>query len=327
MLSASWRPYRLNFSFTAVTSRQAMNYKDTYIVEVSDSALPGWHRTGECALFKGLSADDCPDFESQLTEACKDPEGALNHPYSAIRFGFEQALSEREPTGWSRGETGIPINGLIWMGDKAAMAKRIAEKLDAGFRVLKLKIGGICFDDEVDLLRNIRRQFSASVLELRLDANGSFASTNALERLNILSAFDIHSLEQPIRAGHTEDMARICAQSPIPIALDEELIGTRNVAESEALVRAIRPAYLILKPALCGGFRGADQYIGIASRLGLGWWATSALESNVGLEAIAHWLSEKGVSIPQGLGTGMLYTNNFPSPLELRGSELWRNVQ
>lgn len=280
---------------------------------------------GECALFRGLSADDVPDYEAALAKACADPLAALKSPYSSIRFGFETALCERKSTAWSRGEAGIPINGLIWMGDKATMAQRIREKLDAGFKVLKLKIGGINFDDELDLLRAIRKEFSADVLEIRLDANGSFAPDDALRRIERLSHYGIHSLEQPVKAGQLEAMARICRQSHVAIALDEELIGYRSAADAEALVAEIRPQYLILKPALCGGFAAADSYIAIAERLGIGWWATSALESNIGLDAIARWLAEKEINMPQGLGTGQLYDNNIASPLELRGSALWSN--
>lgn len=324
MLKAVWCPYRLQFRFEARTSRQTMTVKDTYFIRVTDSddasSLPSY---GECALFRGLSADDRPDYEQKLAEACRNPLQALGSEYSSIRFGFESALRGHAASAWSRGDCGMPINGLIWMGDKHTMRQRIAEKIDAGFRVLKLKIGGISFDDETDLLAEIRRHFPASELEIRLDANGSFSAGDALSRLDALSAFGIHSLEQPVRAGQPEVMADICRRSPVPIALDEELIGFRTREESEALIGYIRPQYIILKPSLCGGLEAADTYIDIARSLGIGWWATSALESNVGLEAIAMWLSQKEIDMPQGLGTGQLYFNNIDSPLRLRGSALW----
>lgn len=331
MLKAQWCPYTLDFRFEARTSRAAMRTKDTYFIRIYDTATPGdTVAVGECALFHGLSAEDESDYEAQLAAACADPITALSHPFSSIRFGFESALSTlpantTPPTVWEQGHAGIPINGLIWMGDKETMAARIAKKIDAGFRVLKLKIGGINFDDEVDLLRDIRRRFGTDTLELRLDANGSFTPDNALRRLDSLAHMGIHSLEQPIAAGQTAAMEHICRNTPIAIALDEELIGTRSDAEQSALISDIRPQYIILKPSLCGGFAAADSYIDIATKHGIGWWATSALESNIGLYAIARWLAHHDLSMPQGLGTGQLYYNNIESPLELRGSALWYN--
>lgn len=335
MLTAEWAPYCLHFHFEARTSRQTMHVKDTYFVRVYDPSRPdAGVGIGECALFRGLSADDRPDYEDMLAEACKDPLGAVTGPYSSIRFGFESALASLDaaqstapPSDWLAGRRGIPINGLIWMGDKATMRARIAEKLDAGFRVLKLKIGGIAFDDELELLREVRRSFSRSDLEIRLDANGAFTPANALSRLSALSVFGIHSLEQPVKAGQIAEMARICLESPIPIALDEELIGVRSEHESRALVEAIKPQYIILKPSLCGGFSATGTYIHIARENGIGWWLTSALESNIGLAAIGSWLSREHpeATMPQGLGTGQLYTDNIESPLEMQGAELRYN--
>lgn len=327
MYSSEWARYRLDFNFEARTSRQVMTVKDTYFVRLrrADGAMA----VGECALFRGLSADDRADYEVRLSEACQNPLSALKSDYSSIRFGFEgafAALDAATSDGWLEGKEGIPINGLIWMADKETMRSRIEQKLAEGFRVLKLKIGGIDFDDEVELLRAVRSRFSPSDLEIRLDANGSFTPENALQRLDVLAPLHIHSLEQPVRAGQIEEMARICARSPIAIALDEELIGCRGYAESHALIEAIKPQYIILKPSLCGGFAGADAYIDIATRLGMGWWATSALESNVGLYAIARWLTGKGrPAMPQGLGTGQLYSNNIPSPMYMADAQLFYN--
>jgi L-alanine-DL-glutamate epimerase-like enolase superfamily enzyme len=325
MLQAQYCSYRLDFRFEARTSRAVMHHKDTYLIRIYDSAAP--EKTvgvGECPLFAGLGADDLPDYESRLAAACRNPESALVETYSSIRFGFESALGRvaYDPS-WLAGGYGIATNGLIWMGDKATMALRIDEKLRQGFKVLKLKIGGINFDEEIELLASIRRRYSPETLEIRLDANGSFSPENAMNRLDRLSRFSIHSLEQPVKAGQTEAMRRICAGSPIAIGLDEELIGTRTYAEAENLVDFIRPQYLILKPSLCGGFSGSDAYIDIADRCGIGWWATSALESNIGLAAIAAWVAAKKTSLPQGLGTGMLYSNNIESPLEMCGERLW----
>lgn len=305
----------------------AMRVKDTYFVRLTDSAT-GRTGIGECALFRGLGSDDLPDYEEKLALACADP--TVPSPYSSIRFGIECAmiaagLAEMPSTPYSRGKEGIPINGHIWMGDRAEMRRRIDEKLNAGFRVLKMKIGGIDFESETDLLRYIRSRYSPETLELRLDANGSFAPEVAAERLDILSKFHIHSIEQPVKAGQTDIMARICRETPIPVALDEELIGMPNAESAAALLDAIRPQYIILKPSLCGGLSGAGLWADAAESLGIGWWATSALESNVGLHAIACWVASRGVTMPQGLGTGLLYSNNIPSPLELRGDRLYFN--
>lgn len=325
MLQAQWCRYRLQFKFLARTSREEMRYKDTYFIRLTESGHPDKVAYGECALFKGLSADDTPEFEDALRKACANPSAALP-PMSAIRFGFETAfagLNGLPSTSWTEGREGIVINGLVWMGDKKTMLDRVEEKLSKGFRVIKLKIGGIDFDDELSILKSIRERFTANELELRLDANGSFTPQNALQRLDRLSHYDIHSLEQPIRAGQADGMARICAASPIDIAIDEELIGCRPKSEMEELLSYIRPKYIILKPSLCGGFRKADEWIEIADSLGIAWWATSALESDIGLSAIATWLSTKPIIMPQGLGTGELYTNNIPSSLYLRGDKLY----
>lgn len=326
MLRAQYCPYTLHFKFEARTSRASMKVKDTYFIRLYDTSNPEETLgTGECALFRGLSAEDRPDYEERLMQACRAPESALSSDYSSIRFGFETALHTPPLSEWLTGRVGIPTNGLIWMGDKATMAERIDAKLEQGFRVLKLKIGGIGFDDEVELLEGIRRRYSPETLEIRLDANGSFNSENALKRLERLAAYHIHSIEQPIRAGQMKAMANLCKTSPIAIALDEELIGYRTPEDSRSLIEQIRPQYIILKPSLCGGFSAADEYIHIAEDLGIGWWATSALESNVGLLAIARWVAAKNPEIPQGLGTGMLYYNNVESPLEMRGDSLYFN--
>ena len=327
MLQAQYCPYRLDFRFEARTSRAVMHHKDTYFIRIYDTYAPEVTLgAGECPLFAGLGADDRPDYEARLAAACRNPELALDEEYSSIRFGFEMALGRvASDVSWLAGEVGIPTNGLVWMGDKTTMASRIDEKLEQGFKVLKLKIGGINFEEEVDLLASIRRRYAPETLEIRLDANGSFSPENAVGCLERLSRFSVHSIEQPVKAGQPEEMRRICAISPIPIGLDEELIGTRTFEEAEKLVSFIRPQYLILKPSLCGGFSGADAYIDIARRRDIGWWATSALESNIGLTAIAGWVAAKKTSLPQGLGTGLLYSNNIESSLEMRGECLWYN--
>ncbi len=329
MLKATFHPYTLQFFEEAITSRSTMKVKDTFIVELFDSTLPELKGIGECALFRGLSAEDTPDYEAQLAEACCQPDSLP--PISSIRFGFETAFAQLKAAGgkvftdnaFTRGEEPIKINGLVWMGSSRQMKARIRAKLDAGFSCVKLKIGGIDFNDELSLLRMIRKEFSPDDLELRVDANGAFAPSQALERLKWLSDFYIHSIEQPIRANQWEQMAQLCKTSPIAIALDEELIGFRSDADKVALLDAIQPQYIILKPSLCGGFNEADTWIKLAEDRHIGWWATSALESNIGLNAIAQWVANYHPTIPQGLGTGALYANNFSSPLTLIGENLW----
>ncbi|MDE6127481.1 MAG: o-succinylbenzoate synthase [Muribaculaceae bacterium] len=330
MLRASYAPYSFVFRETALTSRQSMNAKDTYLLRLSDGTRSA---VGEVPLFRGLSAEDSPEFERVLASLCESGEGG-DMP-SSIRFGFETASAalvsgSQETlfdTPWSRGEKGIRINGLVWMGDRRTMARRTREKLDGGFRCVKLKVGGIDFADELALLRYIRSEFGPGDIELRLDANGAFTPDNAYDRLGYLSELDIHSIEQPIRAGQWDAMAEICAGSPIPVALDEELIGICSDERKTRMLDIIRPSYIILKPSLCGGFSEADRWIDLAEERGIGWWATSALESDLGLNAIAQWVSIRDPHMPQGLGTGQLYVNNFPSPLELRGEELWFNPE
>ena len=330
MIRAVWTSYTLQFNFLARTSRAAMSVKPTYFIKVWDDCDSSTYGIGECNLFKGLSADDVPNYEEALTRACDSGLQWLPD-YSSIIFGAETALADLRSGGkrvifqsdWTNGMEGIPINGLIWMGSKEEMLSRIEAKINQGFRCLKLKIGGIDFDEELSILSAIRSRYGKSELELRLDANGAFTTSNALHRIRQLSQFCIHSLEQPIKAGQTEEMAEICKNSPIPIALDEELIGVRSPSEKAKLLDCIRPQYIILKPALCGGFEHSNQWIDAATARGIGWWATSALESNVGLNAIAQWIAAKGYNMPQGLGTGGLYVNNIESPIVQKGDRLY----
>ena len=296
----------------------------------------GW---GECAPLPGLSCDDVPDYEQVLREACRRMEDsgelpdALLHDFPSIRFGLETALQNfRAGGGWhlwdspfARGEEGITTNGLIWMGTFDEMYARIEEKMKLGFRCIKLKIGAIDFERELALLAFIRQHFTPEQIELRVDANGAFTPDNAPEKLERLAAFTLHSIEQPIRAGQWDEMARLCRTSPLPIALDEELIGVNDPQQKAALLDTIRPQYIILKPSLHGGIRGAEEWIALARERGIGSWVTSALESNVGLNAIAQWCATLGPSMPQGLGTGLLFTDNIDSPLTLKGEKLWFN--
>lgn len=329
MLKADWTEYTLQFLRESRTSREVLNVKDTYFIKVHDTENPTVVGYGEAALFKGLSADDTPDFTDILDRSCASISDLdiSTVTSSAVRMGIETALSDLKNGGIH--EPYFPgvlppvcINGLIWMGDKQFMLNEIEHKLKSGFHCLKLKIGGIDFENELDILRGIRDRFSREFLEIRLDANGAFSTANALHRLERLSVFDIHSIEQPIKAGQIQEMASLCRESPIAIALDEELIGIMNRQEKESLLRTIRPQFIILKPTLCGGFAESDEWISVAGKEGIGWWATSALESNIGLNAIARWCAGHSVILPQGLGTGQLYTNNIISPLDLKGEYL-----
>lgn len=324
MLKFAYCRYVLKFKETAITSRASMTEKETFFIKAYDADNPDIFGIGECAVFRGLSAEDCPDYEEKLRNACID-DSFMTSGMSSLIFGYESALMDlnmRKNNSYPKSDIRIPINGLIWMGDKDTMYSRICKKLDDGFRCIKLKIGGINFNDEVSLLHFIRSRFSCADLELRLDANGAFTPENAIERLNILSKYDIHSIEQPIKPHQVEAMARIISKSPIPVALDEELIGCASDAEKANLLDSLKPHYLVLKPSLCGGFKSAESWIIEAEKRGIRRWATSALESNAGLAALTLWISKFNTDMPQGLGTGMLYTNNFTSPLSIEGDEI-----
>ncbi len=336
MLQARYAPYRLVFKEPSGTSRGVLTYKDCYFVQLYDDTHPervGW---GECALFRGLGSDDCPEYEQVLTRACRNVgkmpfEQFLEtlSDWTSIRFGFECAWQELNdwydyPSDFTGGRYPITINGLVWMGDKGTMLRRIEEKLQAGFRCVKLKIGAIDFEAELDLLRTIRNRFSRNEIELRVDANGAFTPDEAMQKLEALSRYDLHSIEQPIKAGCPEVMARLCAHTPIPIALDEELVACRTVTPQivASLLDTISPQYIVLKPSLTGGLSGCDVWRMEAGKRGIGWWITSALESNIGLSAIARYTASLHTTMPQGLGTGALYVNNIPSPLVQEGETL-----
>lgn len=328
-MRAEYCRYRLLFREPSATSRAVMTDKETYFVRIADpERRPGAWGVGECALFRGLSADDVPDYEPRLAALCADitrygPGAVVPPDSSSMRFGVETALADLRnggrrlpwPGRWTDGDRPIPINGLIWMGSSEQMMRRIDAKIAAGFRCIKLKIGGLDFADELALIASVRSRYRAEQLELRLDANGAFAPADALARLRALAPLGIHSIEQPIRAGQPDAMAELCRTSPIPIALDEELIGCRTTAEKCRLLDAIRPQYVILKPSLCGGFAAADEWADLARARSIGWWATSALESDIGLNAIAQWCDRRRTAMPQGLGTGQLFVNNVGSPL------------
>lgn len=329
-------PYRLRFKKPAGTSRGIYTDHQIWYVVFRDDEDPAHFGIGECAPLHDLSPDFDAGYADRLAAFCRimEKEQRINtellrdHP--SILFGMETAMRHYQQRSWqlwdtpfSRGETGIPINGLIWMGDYGVMMQQIDVALKKGFRCIKLKIGAINFEKELSLLQFIRSHYSAGEVELRVDANGGFSSSEAMEKLHRLAELEIHSIEQPIPAGKWEEMARLCETTPLPIALDEELIGIYDPAEKEKLLKTIRPQYIILKPTLHGGISGCNEWIKLANELGIGWWITSALESNIGLNSIAQWCASLDNPLPQGLGTGSLYMNNIPLPLETRIDRLW----
>ena len=336
MMRLAFAPYNLNFKEPAGTSRGVLTQKLTYLIKIWEDSNPEKFGIGEAALFKGLSAEDNASYELKLVETLANV--ALGIPtdlseYSSIQFGLEQAIYDFSngckgiyfPSDFTKGEKAITINGLIWMGNFDKMICRIDEKLKAGFHCIKLKIGAIDFAKEIEMIKHIRYHYNASALEIRVDANGGFSPDNVISALDILSKYDIHSIEQPIKQGHWDLMQFLCQISPIPIALDEELIGINSTKQKQELLNTIKPKYIILKPALCGGFSGAEEWIKLAQERNIGWWATSALESNIGLNAISQWVATLNANMPQGLGTGGLFTNNFQSPIYLENEQIKYN--
>ena len=328
----------LHFKQPAGTSRGVYTTRKSWFVYLSDGKREG---VGECAPLPDLSCDARPDYAEVLDNFCQSlcETGEIDYEamrtYPSMLFGLETALmdlrSKKEgilfDTAFSRGEVGIPINGLVWMGNYDEMLQRMEEKLEKGFRCVKLKIGAIDFDQELDLVKRIRNRFSFHEVELRLDANGAFPYEEALYKLELLSQYAIHSIEQPIRQGQWAYMAELCRESPLPIALDEELIGVNDPEMKHHMLNIIKPRYIILKPSLHGGMQGCREWIDTAREMGIGSWITSALESNIGLNAIAQFASDvygDNIQMPQGLGTGQLFTDNIPMPLEIRGDKLWR---
>ena len=329
-------PRRLHFKQPAGTSRGSYTTRDVWYLHLTSDKYPDRVGIGECAPLPKLSCDDMQGYESVLAHICNEvtEQGGFSveslRDYPSILFGLETAFRHLErgcfelwDTPFSRGEVGIPINGLIWMGDYKKMLEQIEAKMAVGFRCIKLKIGAINFEEELALLRFIRSHFSAKEVELRVDANGAFAPADAMEKLKRLAELDLHSIEQPIRAGQWEDMARLTAETPLPIALDEELIGINIPERKQCLLDSVHPQYIILKPSLHGGMAGGNEWIREADKRNIGWWISSALDSNIGLNAIAHWCATFNNPLPQGLGTGALFTNNVDMPLEVRKDSLW----
>jgi o-succinylbenzoate synthase len=338
----------LQFRFEAGTSRGVLKTRDVYWIKVVDQSFPEVEGWGEAAPLVKLSIDDRPDFEQVLSQILNGlgqqtwsrvQEEILNQvsdripsDFPSIRFGVETALLDLVNGGQKKifttpfveNERAIPINGLIWMGDRDFMFQQIEQKLQEGFDCIKMKIGAIDFEQELSLLRYIRDRFSADQVTLRVDANGAFSPGEAMKKLEKLAEFNLHSIEQPIAAGQWQDMHRLCASTPLPIALDEELIGE---TDKERLLDTIQPQYLIFKPSLIGGILETQKWIRLAEERNIGWWMTSALESNIGLNAIAQLTDTFAPEMPQGLGTGKLFYNNLDSPLEIsRGKIYYRKA-
>jgi len=333
MVNASFHRYQLHFRQPVLTSRGEMKNKNGYYLSVSNETATG---IGECSFIEGLSLDDLTNYTSVLREVCNSissepPDLKL---FPSIALGLDTALLDLRNGGnkilfesdFTKGEKQIPINGLVWMGKKDSMLTQIKQKIQEGFSCIKIKVGAIDFDEEVSLLEFIRQKFPADIIEIRLDANGAFSYTDVFQKLETLAKFQIHSIEQPIKQKQMEFMHHVCKNSPIPVALDEELIGVYGSVQDDML-DMIKPAYIILKPSLLGGFKVCDEWITKAEVRGIKWWATSALESNIGLNSIAQWIFTKNNSMIQGLGTGSLYTNNILSPLYISNGMLGYNPE
>ncbi|WBV52433.1 o-succinylbenzoate synthase [Chryseobacterium gambrini] len=331
-MKAEYSRYLLVFKRPSGTSRGVLLEKETFILKISENGKRG---IGECAIFRGLSFDDRPDYEDKLKWLCENIQQESEFlkeelkEFPSIWFGYEQAVLNLKngenlyfPSDFTEGKNPIVINGLIWMGDINYMEEQIQDKLEKGFHCIKLKIG-VDWKSEHDILQKLRQKFSKDRLELRVDANGGFNKEEAKVVLQQLADLHIHSIEQPIKAGNWNDMAELCLETPTPIALDEELIGITDFNEKRKLLETVNPQYIILKPALVGGFSGSDEWISLAEERNIGWWITSALESNIGLNAIAQYTFTKKSPMPQGLGTGALFVNNFDSNLDLKGELLW----
>ena len=333
-MKAYYFKHILNFNQPSGTSRGILTFKETWFLKIEDENNFG---IGECSMLRGLSIDDRFDFEEKLNWVCENINLGFNHlldkllDFPSIKFGLETAFLDFRsdtpfilyPSNFTQGEVSIPINGLIWMGNKSFMKEQIKTKIKLGFSCIKIKVGAIDFQTELNLIKYLRNEYSVNDIEIRVDANGGFSPKDSLEKLKQLSKLDIHSIEQPIAPGQYEQMAQLCEESPIPIALDEELIGINDVTKRLNLLQIINPKYIILKPSLIGGFVSTQSWINLAKKESVGWWITSALESNIGLNAIAQWTYVLGISRPQGLGTGKLFSNNIDSPLEINNGRLF----
>jgi o-succinylbenzoate synthase len=335
MLKASYKKHTLIFKTPVGTSRGVLETKDSWFLSVWDAEHPDVVGMGECSIIPDLSIDDTEMIEPMLDEVCDNIDSFNDYldeillPFPAIRFALETAIYDLSNGGkqvlfaseFTNGIKGIPINGLIWMGDEAKMREQMEFKINH-YPCLKMKIGAISFDREIAIIKWLRETYG-NEFELRVDANGAFSYDEVDARLEELSKYNIHSIEQPIKQGQWNKMAKLCEKSPIPIVLDEELIGIDTLEMKRIMLQTIKPQYIIIKPSLVGGFESSEDWISLAKDLNIDWWITSALESNIGLNAIAQWTYELKTTMPQGLGTGELYINNIDSPLYIANGELW----
>ncbi len=339
------------FSFSARTSRGPMKERHSWFIKLWEDTDPEVFGIGECGPLPGLSAELNAEFETTLSQCIGQINSAsisiqqlssaatslasLNewlsllplpvqlNDYPSVRFALETAFLDLYHGGkrmlfdndFLKGEA-IPINGLIWMGGMDFMLQQIEIKIRDGFRCIKLKVGGLDFEKECDVLQYIRRKYFRDDITIRLDANGAFKTDEALYKLKELAKFKVHSIEQPLKKG-SEYLPQLCKESPIPIALDEELIGVTHRSDKEQLLERIQPQFIILKPSMHGGLWGSEEWIAVAEAKKIDWWITSALESNIGLNAIAQFTANYTINKHHGLGTGGIYENNVPSPLRI----------
>ena len=334
MIKARFIKHTLVFKSPSATSRGILTTKDSWFLILKEKGKIG---IGECSILKGLSYDDHPDFEAKIDLFCNQintGQALLDlTPWPAIKMGYETALLSIKsstphtlfPSLYTQAKDSIPINGLVWMGSFDYMKEQIDSLLDREFDCIKIKIGAIDFNEELRLLAQLRNRYDSKTITIRVDANGAFAAGDALNKLDQLNAYEIDSIEQPIAINQWEHMSTLCRKSPIPIALDEELIGVFDPEIQSELLTQIKPQYLIFKPSLLGGFSNTQKWIDLAKKHNIAWWITSALESNVGLNAIAQWTYSKNPFVPQGLGTGSLFLNNIDSPLVIKKGCLWND--
>ncbi len=337
MYSASIEKYALNFNQPSGTSRGVLTKKNSWFIRLWKIDNPAIVGIGEASIIENLSPEWNAGYSQFIESVVKNitpyvlgERETLKH-YPSIQFALEMAVKDLEnggkgiyyPSAFTQNEAPIGINGLIWMGDKKFLLDQIKSKIETGYTCIKMKIGAIDFKTELAVLDFIRNNYTKEEIELRVDANGAFTVSSAMEKLKKLAAFELHSIEQPIKAGQISEMQKLCAATPLPIALDEELIGITNFEDKKRLLEQIKPQFIILKPSLVGGFNGSDEWIEIAEKLNINWWITSALESNIGLNAIAQYTFTKNNPLPQGLGTGQLYSNNIPSSLTIEKGQLF----
>lgn len=338
-LKASIEQHELLFKKPATTSRGAYNGRQIYLLKIYNEADPNCVGIGECAPLKGLSIDDLGNYADYLNDLVEQinnnhSENFPFHQFPSIQFGIETALLDLKhggkriifPNFYAIGKQGIPINGLVWMDTIDQMQLEAEEKIKKGFNCLKFKIGALNFDDELALIKNIRQSYNEQQLMIRLDANGAFSPETALDQLKALSEFKIHSIEQPIASHQRSQLRDLIQKSPIPIALDEELIGIQSTEDIDALLKEVKPPYIVLKPNLLGGFKQCDAWIKAAKQHGIKWWLTSALESNIGLNAIAQYAANFQNPMHSGLGTGQLYKTNFTPNTRIIDGYLWRDM-